>query len=97
MQGKKKSTSKSESLYAIAQKNKAPLVVTRAIGGVSVFTRSEFGIRVGVHPSTLRTWEKKGMLVPAYINQNGIRFYTEQQALDFLSAGKKGKHNSERI
>lgn len=84
-------------IFTIPQKGKPPIVVTRNVGGEVIFTRTEFSIRIGVHTSTLRTWEKKKMLVPAYVNDKGIRYYTEAQAQQYLKAHQKGKHNSRRV
>ena len=32
---------------------------------------------LGVHPSTLRRWDKKGILTPSYRTPTGERRYTE--------------------
>lgn len=82
---------------SVAQKNRPPIVVTRSIGGQICYTRTEFSERVGVHVSTLRVWEKKKMLVPAYIDSDDIRYYTEEQARQYLKANQKGKHHGRRI
>lgn len=84
-------------LFTIEQKGNPPLVVTRSVGGEIIFTRTEFSVRIGVHPSTLRTWEHKGMFIPAYISSNGTRYYTEEQAQQYLKAHQKGKHTDRRI
>ena len=83
---------KGRTLFTMAQKDKPPLVVTRSIGGEIIFTRTEFAARVGVHVSTLRTWEKKEILVPRYITCDGIRYYTEEQAQRYLKSNRKWKH-----
>ena len=40
---------------------------------------------LGVHPSTLRRWDKKGILTPSYRTPTGERRYTEAD----LDAGRK--------
>lgn len=86
-----------DGMFSVAQEDKPPLVVTRSVGGEVIFTRTEFSVRIGVHPSTLRIWERKQMLVPAYISAEGIRYYTETQAQQYLKANKKGKHTDRRV
>lgn len=49
----------------------------------SKMTISQFAARIGVHPATLRGWDKKGILKPAIRSPGGTRYYTEQQVTDY--------------
>lgn len=46
---------------------------------------STFAARIGVSPQTLRVYENKGYIIPAYIGVNGRRYYTTQQVEDYLT------------
>ena len=46
---------------------------------------STFAARIGVSPQTLRGYESKGYITPAYIGVNGRRYYTAQQIEDYLT------------
>lgn len=48
-------------------------------------TTSEFAERIGVHPQTLRKWDKNGTLKAHHKTPSGRRCYTEEQALEFLN------------
>ena len=93
----KQSTDESAPFFAIAQKDKPPIVVTRSVGGQIVFTQSEFALRIGVTTNTLYNWRKNGWLVPAYRDVNDRYYYTEEQAQSYLKAGQKGKHTGRRV
>ena len=90
-------TVQNDKVYSISREKtgEPPILVNTVIGGQFVFTRSQFAYRIGVQPSTLRTWERKGMLVPEY-TVSGRKYYTEGQATAYLKAGKKGKHTDSR-
>ena len=47
---------------------------------------------LGVTPQTLRNWEKKGMLMPSYRTETGLRCYSEQQLLEYMSKHNTGGH-----
>lgn len=49
------------------------------------FRTSEAARRLGVHPQTLRAWEKKGVIEPA-TRQRGQRVYTEMDLQRIRSA-----------
>jgi len=42
---------------------------------------------LGVHPSTLRRWDKEGVLTPSYRTPSGERRYTDED----LKAGQQKK------
>ena len=48
-------------------------------------TTSEFAERIGVRPQTLRKWDKNGTLKAHHKTPRGRRWYTEEQALEFLN------------
>lgn len=53
-------------------------------------TTSEFAKRIGIHPQTLRRWDKDKTLCAHHKTPSGRRYYTEEQALEFLS-NQEGK------
>ena len=52
-------------------------------------TSSEFAERIGIHPQTVRKWDKEGTLPAHHKTSSGRRYYTEQQAEEFLNETKK--------
>ena len=47
-------------------------------------TTSAFAARIGVHPQTVRKWDKTGILKPHHKTPSGRRCYSEEQAAAFL-------------
>ncbi len=43
-------------------------------------TRGEFAKLNGITPFTLRLYDRMGLLKPAYVGENGYRYYTDDQA-----------------
>ena len=43
----------------------------------NTYRTAEAARMLGVHPSTLRRWDKKGILTPSYRTPTGERRYTE--------------------
>lgn len=43
------------------------------------YTTQEIADEIGVHVSSVYSWEKKGLLVPAKKTPTGRRFYSEDQ------------------
>ena len=43
------------------------------------FKIGEFANKIGVSPSTLRNWERRGWLVPHHVAPSGYRYYSEEQ------------------
>ena len=54
---------------------------------VKFMTVDEFAKRIGVHPQTVRSWDKSGALRPHHKTPSGRRLYSEEQVIDFF--GKK--------
>ena len=52
----------------------------------NTYRTAEAAKRLGVHPSTLRRWDKKGILRPSIRTLTGERRYTEA---DLLNAQEK--------
>ena len=55
----------------------------------NTYRTAEAARMLGVHPSTLRRWDKKGILTPSYRTPTGERRYTEAD----LDAGRKNEEN----
>ena len=51
----------------------------------NTYRTAEAAKLLGVHPSTLRRWDKKGILTPSYRTPTGERRYTDAD----LDAGRK--------
>ena len=51
-------------------------------------TTSEFAARIGIHPQTLRKWDKTGTLKAHHKTASGRRYYSEEQAQEFLNGPK---------
>ena len=45
----------------------------------------EFAMAIGVHPQTVRQWDKDGTLKPNHRTPGGQRRYTEGQVQEYLS------------
>lgn len=45
----------------------------------------DFANMVGLSTSTLRDYEKRGILVPHHRSPSGYRFYSDEQYQDFIS------------
>ena len=46
---------------------------------------NEFAREIGVSASTLREYEKRGLLIPHHRGINGYRYYSEEQKEAYLS------------
>ncbi len=42
-------------------------------------TTVQFAKKLGVHPQTIRRWDKSGFLKPDHVLKGGHRYYTEEQ------------------
>lgn len=51
-------------------------------------TTSEFAKRIGIHPQTLRRWDRDHTLCAHHKTSSGRRYYTEEQAREFLNGNK---------
>ncbi|MBQ2883457.1 MAG: MerR family DNA-binding transcriptional regulator [Alphaproteobacteria bacterium] len=45
----------------------------------------EFSREIGISVSTLREYEKKGLLIPHHRGLNGYRYYSQEQVDSYLS------------
>lgn len=52
---------------------------------VKFLTVDEFAKRIGVHPQTVRQWDKTGVLLPHHKTPSGRRLYSEQQVEEYFS------------
>lgn len=50
---------------------------------------SEFSMAIGVSTSTLRQWDKKGILTPHHKTPYGYRVYSQDQVDAYLTNGVK--------
>lgn len=46
---------------------------------------NEFAEQVGISTSTLREYERKGILLPHHYGLNGYRYYSQEQVDEYLS------------
>ena len=59
-----------------------------------MYSISKFAKKIGVTAQTLRDWDKKKILIPAFISQGGHRYYDESQLNHLLQKrGVKQKIN----
>ena len=60
----------------------------RDLGTTKFMTVDEFARRIGVHPQTVRQWDKTGVLVPHHKTPSGRRLYTEDQVKEYFDNGR---------
>lgn len=46
---------------------------------------NEFAKEIGVSSSTLREYERRGMLIPHHRGLNGYRYYSQEQVNEYLN------------
>lgn len=51
---------------------------------VKYMTVAEFAGKIGVHPQTVRKWDKENILKPHHVLPSGRRLYSEEQVSDML-------------
>lgn len=51
---------------------------------VKYMTVAEFAGKIGVHPQTVRKWDKENVLKPHHVLPSGRRLYSEEQVDDML-------------
>ena len=56
-------------------------------------TSTQFAQAVGVHPNTVRLWEKKGVLMPHHKTPFGNRMYTMEQVSAYLGEDNGSEGN----
>lgn len=47
--------------------------------GCRYMTVAEFAMKIGVHPQTVRKWDRDGILKPHHVLPSGRRLYSEEQ------------------
>ena len=52
---------------------------------VRFLTVDEFAKRIGVHPQTVRQWDKNGSLPSHHKTPSGRRLYSEEQVDEYLN------------
>lgn len=55
---------------------------------VKFMTVDEFAKKIGVHPQTVRMWDRTGALVPHHKTPSGRRLYTEEQVEEYFGKNK---------
>lgn len=48
-------------------------------------TVEEFAKRIGVHPQTVRAWDKAGTFLPHHKTPSGRRLYSEEQVQEYFN------------
>lgn len=56
---------------------------------VRYFKIGEFARLIGKSPQTLRNWDKTGVLRPAYMSEDGRKFYSKEQLDHFINDNQK--------
>lgn len=51
-------------------------------------TVEEFAKRIGVHPQTVRQWDKTGVLRPHHKTPSGRRLYSMKQVEEYFHKGE---------
>lgn len=51
---------------------------------VKFLTVEEFAKQIGVHPQTVRLWDKNGRLTPHHKTPSGRRLYTQEQVNEYF-------------
>ena len=49
------------------------------------YKTSEFAYKIGVSASTVRNWEKEGIIKPHHKSPNGYRYYSEEQVQQYFN------------
>lgn len=52
---------------------------------VKFMTVDEFAKKIGVHPQTVRSWDKSGVLIPHHKTPSGRRLYSEEQVIEYFN------------
>lgn len=48
---------------------------------------ADFAGRIGVHPQTVRKWDREGVLKPHHVLPSGRRLYSEEQVEEIINKG----------
>ena len=60
-------------------------------------TISEFAQRIGIHPQTVRKWDKQKVLCAHHRTPGGKRFYTEDQVNQFLNTAQNAPEETKPV
>lgn len=55
------------------------------------YSVSKFAKLLDINPQTLRNWDKQGKLKPAYVGENGYRYYSHDQLEDMIDKKKDNR------
>ena len=50
-------------------------------------TVAEFAAKIGVHPQTVRKWDREDVLKPHHVLPSGRRLYSEEQVYEIINKG----------
>lgn len=54
---------------------------------IKYMTVAEFASKIGVHPQTVRKWDREGVLKPHHVLPSGRRLYSEEQVEEIINKG----------
>lgn len=54
---------------------------------IKYMTVAEFAAKIGVHPQTIRKWDREGVLKPHHVLPSGRRLYSEEQVEEITNKG----------
>ena len=54
---------------------------------IKYMTVAEFASKIGVHPQTVRKWDREGVLKPHHVLPSGRRLYSEEQVEKITNKG----------
>lgn len=58
---------------------------------VKFMTVAEFAAKIGVHPQTVRKWDRESILKPHHVLPSGRRLYSEAQVAEIINKGVNTK------
>ena len=61
------------------------MTLTQSLQQVKYLTVEEFANLIGVHPQTVRAWDRQGVLPAHHKTYSGRRLYTKEQAEAYLN------------
>lgn len=54
---------------------------------IKYMTVAEFASKIGVHPQTVRKWDREDVLKPHHVLPSGRRLYSEEQVEEIINKG----------
>lgn len=76
------------------KKNVNFIIEETDISEPELYSVSEFAKQIGVHPQTVRRWDKTNKLCPKLRTKGGQRKYTSEQIEEYLNGQQDTKHQS---